>query len=125
MAQSDKMPTTAFKPRRLKQVTFPTFKILPEVPIYLSFLSEIRDGTAQKKVDPDTGKPMKAARIAIVRRLETNELGQIVVPAVLESVLQENYPGDSYQSKGFEIVKHAAKDGKRYNTFDVNEVAVD
>jgi len=125
MAQaSSKVPTTAFTPRRLKQVTFPTFKIRAEEPRYFKFSGAIHQGNAMAKAGAD-GTPMKPANIALVVDLTTGEQGQIVIPAVLERVLMDSYEGDSYIGKGFEIVKHAPADGKRYSTFDVNEIAVD
>jgi hypothetical protein len=110
--------------RRLKQVTFPTLKVNGETPYYFKFTSPIQDGRAQTKAGED-GKPMKPARVALVVDMDTGQSGQIIVPAVLERIMQDNYPGDSYVGKGFEIVKHLPANGKRYSTFDVNEVATD
>ena len=46
----------------------------------------------------------------------------IIVNEVLKKELNEAYPDDGYVGKWFMITKIAPKDGKRYPTFDVQEV---
>lgn len=121
MAQAaSKAPT--FK--RVKQVTYATFKVRAEEPRFFKFLGPIHVGNASTKAGSD-GTPMKPANVALVTDMQSGEQGQIVVPAVLERILLDSYPGESYVGKCFEITKHQPAEGKRYSTFDVFETAAE
>jgi hypothetical protein len=54
--------------------------------------------------------------------LETGEEGQIIVGSVLRDVFIENYPGDSYVDRCFEVVKFRDA-AQKYNTYNLSEVA--
>lgn len=106
---------------RTKAVTLPVFKLADDVPVYLTATGEMYEGKEQKPAKAGE-KPMEPATILPVVNVETGEVGQIIVGAVLEGILNETYPDGAYVGKSFEIVKHAKKEGKRYNTYSVFEI---
>jgi hypothetical protein len=110
--------------RRVKQITRPVLKLMPENPVYVKITAEIHTGNSAAKAGSD-GQQMKPAQIANIINLETGEEMQLIFPAVLERIMLDQYPGGEYVGQSFEIVKHAPRDGKRYSTFDVCEVAPD
>lgn len=125
-ANSDNTPApTGGKYTRTKAVTLPVFKLIDETPVYVKITAAMFEGKEQKpQVDKD-GKPkaaMEPATLLPVVNVETGEVGQIIAGAVLEGILTDSYPNDGYVGKAFEIVKHAKKDGKRYNTYSVFEI---
>lgn len=102
------------------KITLPQFKFVVEVPRYLRIESAIYLG---KEMKPAEGKKaMEPAHLARVTDLETGELGEVIVPAVLMSTLQEAMPNDSYVGKCFAITKQKRQEGKRYDKFGVDEI---
>jgi hypothetical protein len=117
----------------VKHVTLPLIKILEDgTPMYLRFESEIRVADqlvatrARQTKDPTTGKveekgaPMPPPDIADVTDMQTGQLGQIIVNAVLKSNLEKVYPKNEYVSKCFQLKK--IKTSKRYFTFEILEI---
>lgn len=47
---------------------------------------------------------------------------EYIVNAVLQGVLNDEYPNDSYVGKSFAINKLQPVEGKRYNTFEILEI---
>lgn len=110
---------------RTKAVTLPVMRLVEETPAYFTVTGAMYEGKEQKPVMDKDGKPGKAmepATIMPVVNVETGELGQIIAGAVLEGILNDTYPKDGYVGKSFEFVKHAKRDGKRYNTYSVFEI---
>jgi hypothetical protein len=118
-------PPPGGKYSRVKAVTLPVLKLVDETPVYVKITGPMFEGKEQKpQMGPD-GKPkaqMEPATLVPVVSVETGEVGQIIAGAVLEGILNDSYPEDAYVGKAFEIVKHAKKDGKRYNTYSVFEI---
>lgn len=114
---------------RLKSVTLPVLKLADETPVYVKVTGVMFEGKEQKPViDAKTGKPaaaMEPATLLPVINLETGEVAQIIAGAVLEGILTDEYKDGAYVGKGFEIVKHAKREGKRYNTYSVFEIDPD
>lgn len=104
--------------RKTKNITLPLFKMAGNQPYYFQPTGPMFLG---KTIDDQKD----AATLLNVIDLETGEEGQIIVGAVLKSILNENYEGDSYVGKGLEIIQHKAGDtGKKYNTYTVAEVDI-
>src|SRR6185436_13034885 len=103
---------------RTKAVTLPVFRLTEETPVYVKITAAMYEGKEQKPVLDKDGKPGKAmepATILPVVNVETGELAQIIAGAVLEGILNDSYPDAGYVGHAFEIVKHAKREGKRYN----------
>jgi hypothetical protein len=132
MAKAKKGNTPADLPKptggkytRTKAVTLPVFKMVEETPVYVKITAAMYEGKEQKPVLDKDGKPGKAmepATILPVMNVETGELSQIIAGAVLEGILNDSYPDAGYVGKAFEVVKHAKREGKRYNTYSVFEI---
>lgn len=64
----------------------------------------------------------KRAMIADCTNLEDGTVCQIVVPAVLEANLREQYPDDGYVGRAFIILNKGMREGKKYNDILIAEV---
>jgi len=116
MAEKKALP----KFRRVQQVTIPTLKVGTDTPIYVKVVSAMTlSTTTRKNTDGTLQTPATVMRVV---NLESGEMAQVVCPSVLVSNLNTHYPAESYVGKSFEIIAHAAKDGKRYRTVDVYEI---
>lgn len=118
-AQQDKAPKP-FVPKVKKLVTLPTLTIKGGETVYIKFLSEISVSKVIQK-DKD-GKDQEPAHIAQVFQLDTGEARTLIVNAVLNSIMVEEYPNHSYKEKGFQITAANPKAGKRYKGFTVAEL---
>lgn len=69
-----------------------------------------------------TGPKMEPATLVEATNLQTGELGLIIVNKVLEGVLDEQFPNETYVGKNFGITMKDGPEGKRYKTFIVFEL---
>ena len=106
-----------------KNVTLPLLKMVEEEPAFVKFTSAMFVGKEVK--GSGDGKRMEPAVLAHCINLETGENVQIIINAVVKENLNESYPSDAYVGKCFQLVKHAKREGKRYNDFSVSEIEVD
>jgi hypothetical protein len=106
-----------------KKLILPLLKLEQHKPAYVKITEPIFKG---KEITPAKGGKTqeKPADIANIINLDTGEEMQIIVAAVVKSVLEENYPDAGYVGKGFEIVKGDKAEGKRYFQYSVNEVEI-
>jgi hypothetical protein len=74
-----------------------------------------------QKPDAD-GKTKEPAILAPCINLEDGEVCQIILSAVVRSVLTDEYAESAYVGKCFKIVKQARAAGKSYNAFIVEEI---
>lgn len=110
----------AFQAKVKNKLTLPQFKFVVDQPRYLRIEGAIYLG---KEMKPAEGKkPMEPAHLARVTDLETGELGEVIVPAVLKSTLEESMPNNAYVGKCFAITKQKRQEGKRYDKFGVDEI---
>jgi len=77
------------------------------------------------------GKPQNGAKegdkpadLMPCTNLETGEAGEIIVPAVVKSVLEETFPDAGYVGHGFSITKGDKPKGKRYFQYEVDELEI-
>ena len=108
-----------------RRITVPLFKLVSNVENYFKITSPI---TLAK---PLTGAAAAAAAakkkikeppyLCEVVDLETGDVGQIILPTVLRSELEENYPDNSYVDKCFCIVKFPIQD-RDYYGFTITEI---
>ncbi len=102
-----------------KLVTLPLSKWKNEQPKFLQPESAIFEG---KELSVNKGKTEeKPADLMNCIDLATGEQVQVIVGAVLKSTLTEEYPGDSYVGKAFQITQHRDP-GKKYNTYSIAEL---
>lgn len=115
---------SGLKFKKLKSVTVPVVKLMPDRPVYLRFESKLERSKqiVQKKVGD---KPMEPATIAHCLNHENDSECILIVGKMLESVLRESYPDDTYVGKSFELVNHGLRGDKRYNSYSVNEVEIE
>lgn len=113
-----------FKQKR--QVTLPTLSlkatkdgVLPP-PRFLKFEEAMHES---KYVDPDPKKQKeKPATIAAVTDMESGEVYQFIVPSVVQSQLERNYPDNAYVGCIFRLACLGKRPGKRYWDFSITEV---
>lgn len=75
---------------------------------------EMKEKAGEKKKEPAT--------LCDVIDLETGEPAQIIVNAVVKSVLTESYANDAYVGLCFSITKQARQQGKQYDPFMIEEI---
>ena len=123
-----------------KNLTLPVLKMGIDKPVFIKFNEAMKIG---KQIgDKD------AALVAVVTNLETGETLQMLVPAVMQGVLHDEYGAphygtaekgapvtelepriegqapDSYVDKCFMITKHEKQSGKQYHPHTVQEIEV-
>jgi hypothetical protein len=109
--------------KRKKLLTRPIIKFQVGQPNYVKIEGKIYLGREMKgDMTADGKKKKEPAHLADVIDLKTGELGQIIVAAVVLSVLNEEYPGDSYVGKCFAITKKTQQPGKSYFGYNVEEI---
>lgn len=107
--------TAKSKFKRVRAVTLPVLKLEKGKPRYVYMLGALHSG---KKIDDQK----EAATLIHAVDMETGEEGLIICPAIMVKELQENYPGESYVRKGFEVILTRVPE-KRYNLVSLTEVA--
>lgn len=103
----------------VRQVTLPTFKLQVGIPFAFRADGVIVQG---KKLKTDTDSKREPASLLAVTNLDTGEVGQIVLGAVLKGNLEEQYPDQAYVGKSFAILKGEKREGKRYNEYQIMEI---
>lgn len=106
-------------------VTVPLLKLDLNVTRYVTILTPIAISAPIGGKDGDEGKKkdMEPAKICRVTNLEDGRECEIIVPAVLSSILEEKYVSADYVGKSFAITKTAVpSDGKRYSRFSLDEI---
>lgn len=111
----------AFVPEIIKNITLPLIKPSIDVPVYVKVTSEMFTG---KKMETGANKDMEAATLFNCIDLETGAESQLIVPAVLHGIFDDEYKEGAYVGKGFAITKHAKASGKKYHPFSVAEIKV-
>jgi hypothetical protein len=106
--------------KRVKNLTLDILKFVELEPRSVKIIGPIHLGKAQKA---EEGKPAKApAHLAPCINLEDGTECQIIVSAVVLSVLNDEYPNESYVGKCFEITKKNRVQGKLYFPYGVEEI---
>lgn len=107
---------TPFVPKLKQRLTFQLLKFKGTDPLYFKVNEKI---VQSKKVVDDQKEPPHIAKVV---DLETGEVCEMIFPAVLKSILEEQFPGDAYVGKSFSARKFDKANGKNYATFDVAEL---
>jgi hypothetical protein len=113
--------------KRTKAVNVPVLKLHQDIPVIVEPVEAIYQGKALKS---DQGAELKPALLMKVIDLGDEEQAEkeIVVASVLNSILTEKFPNDSYVGKRLEITKLTKVDkgaGKSYYTYSVYEIELD
>lgn len=121
------MAKSNFTPKVVRPLVLPTLKLVEENPVYVRIETTMSKSTMKEtRVEKDKGAPkgkqMDPATICQVTNLETGERQTLICGSVLESTLDESYPGGKYVGVCFGITKHAKASGKRYNTYSIDEI---
>lgn len=112
---------TQFK--RVRNLTLDVLKFVENETRHVKITGEIHLGKQEKKGKDDDGKPAREpAHLAHCIDLETGNECQIIVAAVVLSVLSDEYPGNSYVGKCFAITKKDRVKGKQYFPYSVEEI---
>lgn len=119
VAQANSALTFAGKFKVIRQVTLPTFKLTVGIPFAFRVDAPMYVG---KKLKDDKDAKREPATIVNVTNLDTGEVGQLVLGAVLKGNLEEQYPEASYVGKSFAILKGEKREGKRYNEYQIMEI---
>ena len=117
--KSDAVTETANNFTRMKSIVVPVYSFKNRTSGFFLTQSAIR----MKKSEDEEGKEKVTPLMRIVD-LETGEECDMIVPTLLMSELQENYPEDSYAGKKFEVAVSASpKEGKRYKSVQLWEIS--
>ena len=110
----------AFTPKIKKLITLPLIKPQIDVPIYVHIVEKMFVGKDIKQ--SIGGKKMEPATLCNCVNMETGEVAQIIIPAVLHGIFDDEYPEDSYVGCAFMITKHSKIKDKNYHPFSVAEI---
>jgi hypothetical protein len=111
---------TDFTPTRKKLLTRPVLKYQVDIANYVLIETAMHIGKEMKQKEGD--KKKDPATLCNVIDLRTGEPAQLIMNAVVKSVLTEEYPNDSYVGKCFSITKQARQTGKSYDPFSLEEI---
>lgn len=113
-----------FKFVKTKVVTVPVLKLMPGAPVYIKVHGKMEKS---KQIDSKKvgDKAMEPATIMHCVDLTTGEETLVIVGKMLESVINEGYPSDSYVGKCFEIINHGKRGDKKYNAYSLVEIEVE
>jgi hypothetical protein len=111
---------TEFAPIRKRLLTRPVLKWVVDVPTYIKIETAMHIGKEMKEKAGE--KKKEPATLCNVIDLRTGALAQIIVNAVLKSVLAEDYPNDSYVGLCFAVTKQSRQPGKQYDPFYIEEI---
>lgn len=111
---------TEFVPKRKKLLTRPVLKYVVDVPNFVKIETAAHIGK-EMKAGAD-GKKKEPATLCNVIDLRTGEPAQLILNAVVKSVLAEEYPNDSYVGLCFSITKQKRVEGKQYDPFMIEEI---
>lgn len=100
----------------LKEGEARTLKILEAMRV-----STVKSERKRAKGEKDDG-PQKPATVCPVVDVASGENYTLIVPAVMEGNLRENYPDDAYVGKVFYVLKKPKRPGKRYFDLELSEV---
>lgn len=115
------LPTGIKLTRRL---TMPSLVLkVPGVARVLAIADPMRVSSVPGKKNAE-GVQEKPATVCTVGDVETGEQFTLLVPAVLKSTLERDYPDDSYVGKSFYIRNEGKREGKRHIDFTIAEVDV-
>src|SRR5487761_605690 len=106
--------------KRKKLLTVPVLKFKEGESRYVKITDAMHIGKPQKAKEGEKAK--EPATLANCVNLEDGAICQIIVSAVVKSVLVEEYPNDGYVGKCFSITKQGRNPGKQYNQFDIEEI---
>lgn len=110
-----------FVPKRKKLLTRPVLKYVVGTPNYVLIEEKMHIGKEMKKKSGED-KAKEPATLCNVIDLSTGEPAQIILNAVVKSVLTEEYPNDAYVGLCFSITKQARTPGKQYDPFNIEEI---
>lgn len=128
MAEPTATPPRKFE--KIRSVTLPLLSLKRGDIAHILMVDKIFMGRELKSESNKEGSQKKdPAHLCFVVNMDTGEEMQMIVPAVLRSTLEEEYPNSAYVARGFEVehLGKTAKGGKTgdgYNTFRVIEVRV-
>jgi hypothetical protein len=108
----------AFK--KVRNLTLDILKFVENEPRNVKIVGPIHLGKEQKDKDPT--KKRDPAHLAPCIDLDTGAECQIIVAAVVLSVLNDEYPNEAYVGKCFEITKKSRVEGKQYFPYGVQEI---
>lgn len=111
---------TDFIPKRKKLLTRPVLKYVVGVANYVLIETAAHIG---KEMKPGAdGKKKEPATLCNVIDLKTGEPAQLILNAVVKSVLAEEYPNETYVGLCFSITKQERVQGKQYDPFSIEEI---
>lgn len=109
--------------RRKRKLVAPLLNAKMQVgqTVYFKITGELYVGKLQK----DAKEGEKPADLVRAINLETGEEGDIMVPAVLKSVLEKEFENASYVGCSFSMTKKEKPEGKRYYQYEIDELETD
>lgn len=108
--------------KRVKNLTLDLLKFVENEPRNVKITGAIHLGKEQKAEGGDDKKKREPAHLAPCINLDDGSECQIIVAAVVLSVLTDEYPNEGYVGKCFSIVKKNRVEGKAYFPYGVEEI---
>ena len=108
--------------KRVKNLTLDILKFVEQQTRHVKITGAIHLGKEQKSSRGGEDKKREPAQLAPCINLEDGTECQIIVSAVVLSVLNDEYPGEAYVGKCFAITKKNRVEGKQYFPYSVEEI---
>jgi hypothetical protein len=103
-----------------KRVAMPVLPFRDDMTIIVRFIDAIHKG--KEITEGAGGKPkMAVAMVATVSSM-TGEQRTLICGEVLQREMADAYPNDAYVGAWFMLTRLAAREGKKYATFVINEI---
>lgn len=113
---------TPFVPKVKRTLVLPLLnrKMKPGDSVYFKITSPVFEG--KQIASAEAKQNEKPADLVNAVDLTTGEECQVIVPAVMKSVLEDEYDDGAYIGLAFELTKGEKAEGKRYYNYTVNEL---
>ena len=103
-----------------RTLTVPVLKQQDEKEYTVKILDAFRTSKAVQAAEGK--KTMEPATICTVQNSTDGKRYTLIVNKVLEGVITEEFPGESYVGHTFAFTRHAKAEGKRYHTYSVDVI---
>jgi hypothetical protein len=108
--------------KRVRNLTLDILKFVELEPRHVKITGPIHLGKDQKAAKGEEDKKREPAHLAPCINLDDGSECQIIVSAVVLSVLSDEYPNEAYVGKCFAITKKSRVPGKQYFPYGVEEI---
>lgn len=128
VTETHSTPDVPLQFKVIKQVSTNLLKLRAGMTVFVKVTAAMHTAKRLKKESAED-KAKEPPTLLPVINLETGEVQSIIVGSVLKDLIDDEYPKQGYVGHGFQIALKEQKDakaggGRRYNTYDLAEIAL-